>query len=157
MHRSIDFSREFKFCFYQSLIIYIIIRKRKVETNDGIVVNRHIDQLIKKTCAEPRLEEGEGTGTIPQPGTGTIPQPEETGELDLDELFGNKDETMTQESQGSERMIEIPDADQWADMLGIPTSIVNQTTTGKIKTKPIIHTKTPYQRPHHSRDNHYMF
>lgn len=121
----------------------------RIGTDDGIEVNRHIDQLIKKTNSESRPEEGEGTGTVIAP--------EETTQLD--EIFGNNDEPMSQASQGSERIIEIPDAQQWADMLGIPNpypTIINQGEAGKIKNKLTEHSKTPYQRPHHSRDNLYM-
>lgn len=120
----------------------------KVESKDGTVVNRHIDQLIKTTGAQSRPEKREGTDTIPTP--------EETIPLDLDELFGNGDENMRQDSQEDERIIEIPDADQWADMLGIPTSATNQGATGKIRNKLTEHTKTPYQRPHDSKDNLYI-
>lgn len=119
----------------------------KIETDSGTVVNRHMDQLITKTSPEFKSAEREREDTAPTSAETEL----------LEDILGNRDEEMvSQESQDSDRIIEIPDADQWADMLGIPTSNTTHDAAGKIRNKLAVHSKTPYQRPHHSRDNLYL-
>lgn len=109
----------------------------RVEANDGTVVNRHIDQLIQTKTKEPTLEEGETIVTIP---------------VNNESI----DEQSIEDSPESDTIIEIPDADKWADILGIPPSETSQSTTGKMKNKLDVHSKTPYHRAQCSKDDQYF-
>ncbi|XP_059062802.1 uncharacterized protein K02A2.6-like [Achroia grisella] len=120
----------------------------KIETEDGVAVNRHIDQLIKY---KPRLEKGEeGITDI-------------TSEANKDSISTDSSGTNYQHgqqensSQESERIIEIPDAEKWAEILGIPPSSESTLPVpGKIRTKLNVHSRTPYQRPQDHIDNLYL-
>lgn len=114
----------------------------RVEAVDGTLINRHTDQLIQTKTSESTLEEGERMVMSP-----------EKGEISNQE---SERDTEIQDSQESDKIIEIPDADKWADMLGIPPAETPQSTGGKIRNKLDIHSKTPYQRPHVSKDNQYF-
>lgn len=111
----------------------------RVETDDGIIVNRHIDQLIKKASVESKKDEGE---------------------KDVADVSGckkpenevNKDTTGVDNSQESD-IIEIPNEEKWEEMLGIPSRETSSPAPGKIKNKLHPHSNTPYQRP---KDNIYL-
>lgn len=119
----------------------------RIETEDGTVINRHIDQLIKSAPAESRPEEGKRT--IP-----VVP----SQEIEHSESIVNNDDSEQGNNQDPENIMEIPDSSKWAELLGIPPSDTSSPLTGKMKTKLSGHSKTPYQRSyqHHPRDDLYL-
>lgn len=112
----------------------------RVETGDGTVVSRHIDQLVRqqnvlnseRQIANEELGQTEERDTVEQ----------SYGERQYQEM--DQDQSDIQES---EQIIEIPSSDKWAEMLGIPVESESSFSGGKIRNKLAIHGKTPYTRP----------
>ncbi|CAH0699336.1 unnamed protein product [Spodoptera exigua] len=76
----------------------------------------------------------------------------------FEEGYRTTGQDVNYDSQENEMTLEIPDKDQWAEMLGIPPmNEPTSSTTGKIRNKVHIHSKTPYQRPSTSSNANYMF
>ncbi|XP_061729319.1 uncharacterized protein K02A2.6-like [Cydia pomonella] len=110
----------------------------QVETTDGSLVNRHIDQLIKTTAEDstvtdrvlPEDEVIRGEGTTDEDNNDKCTEMESTSDADY------QDDTI----------IEIPSSNQWAAMLGIPPIEPSQ-SVGKVNKKVRQHSKAPYDRP----------
>ncbi|KAL4702308.1 hypothetical protein ACJJTC_018438 [Scirpophaga incertulas] len=86
----------------------------QVETQDGSVVNRHIDQLIKQKQSEADFDK----------------------EAEQEKMCVEREELdRTKEQDGSslvnEEIIEIPSSDKWAEMLGIPEQSDIPTSSGE--------------------------
>lgn len=122
----------------------------KVKTSEGTIINRHIDQLIKMTPAATQTEgEVNGNREHLSPNITT-----ENIDVDMDKDEDDMNESKEKEnSQEEEEIITIPDATEWAEMLGIPSS---SDSTGKIKNKFSVRAKSPYQRPQVVEDAHYL-
>lgn len=104
----------------------------QVETGDGTVVNRHIDQLLKKETDS---------------GLETAERGKES-ELDCEAVNVEEQEDMEDISSSLEEqeIIEIPSPDKWAEMLGIPPEPESGYSGGKIRHKSHIHQRSPYSR-----------
>ena len=113
----------------------------QITTDDGVVVSRHIDQLIKKKSSS--LVTGE-EGTIVEPVINTEVQMETEQEQSTDNVS----------SQESHEIIEIPSSEQWAEMLGIPSGAEASYCGGKLKNKLSTYPKLPYARPGTSNNNY---
>lgn len=107
----------------------------RVEAEDGSIVNRHIDQLIKTATQTSGTEDKEEeTHRFEQEEIG-----EERRPPDRNGDYGNQEE-----------ITEIPSSDQWAKMLGIPSPEPSQ-STGKVMRKSNYHSSVPYERPGSSK------
>ncbi|XP_039764291.1 uncharacterized protein K02A2.6-like [Pararge aegeria] len=112
----------------------------RVQTEDGAVLRRHIDQIIK-------VQNREKTSDI-LGGNNNERSNAETEEDKIDQNEQNNDlgSGSEQESE-NDPIIEIPSAEKWEEMLGIPKSAEIETSGGKIRTKRNVHSKVPYSRP----------
>ncbi|XP_039759590.1 uncharacterized protein K02A2.6-like [Pararge aegeria] len=112
----------------------------RVQTEDGAVLRRHIDQIIK-------VQNREKTSDIIG-GNNNERSNAETEEDKIDQNEQNNDlgSGSEQESE-NDPIIEIPSAEKWEEMLGIPKSAEIETSGGKIRTKRNVHSKVPYSRP----------
>lgn len=111
----------------------------QVTTEDGDIINRHIDQLIKKKR--------------PNSGTGEVEQINR--ELIQDDDIHIENETQGEEqvwnepsasNQAKDEIIQIPSSEQWAEMLGIPAGAETTYSGGKLKNKVCSYAKSPYAR-----------
>ncbi|XP_045782541.1 uncharacterized protein K02A2.6-like [Maniola jurtina] len=99
----------------------------RVQAEDGAVLRRHMDQIIK------------------------IRNKEETTETH-DRTDEEKDNSLEGEIE-NDPIIEIPSSERWEEILGIPKSAEIDIPGGKIKTKRNSHKKVPYSRPSGSNEN----
>ncbi|KAL4702235.1 hypothetical protein ACJJTC_010835 [Scirpophaga incertulas] len=100
----------------------------KIETESGVIIKRHIDQLIKITPSSTQ-EKDDRSFPLYLPDTVTADAHTEGNT--------NRDETDNIEnSQDQDIIIEIPDTEKWADMLGIP--VPTNSTDGTILSKQSI-------------------
>lgn len=106
----------------------------KVQTNDGLFVNRHIDQLLKLAGSE--LQEG---ASEVRGSTGNE-------NVEVDNGHDDGDEPTEGLCQDPDNIIEIPSSERWAEMLGIPSHSDGSQSLGKIRNKLNAHTKSPYER-----------
>lgn len=111
----------------------------KVTTEDGDVVNRHIDQILKKKTVNDVTEE-KGRNTA-------------NGREDLKDSQEQEETGGIEDSQGSEQIIQIPSSEEWAEMLGIPSGAEASYAGGKLKHKLCSYPKSPYARP---SDNNFI-
>lgn len=111
----------------------------KVVNESGEVFNRHIDQLIKQRLPEAQEDEEERVVRSSPPEVLTDP-------ANTEDSFGECGQ------EADEAIIEIPDTEKWAEILGIPPS----SSIGKMRTKSNVHSKLPYERPQASRGNLYL-
>lgn len=126
----------------------------QVCTKEGFVINRHIDQLIRKRqpvgTEEAQKEEGE---TLQQDDTlknREITDSDLRTEMTDDDMRDEEtDYDLREEATDSnlgEEIIEIPSQDKWAEMLGIPTNVEPSFSGGKVKNKTKAHLRSPYDR-----------
>lgn len=99
-----------------------------VSTEDGAVVKKHIDQIIKRK------------------------QPNEVSDIQREERMSSEVEESVESNR--EEIIEIPSQEKWAEMLGIPKDAELSHSGGKLRNRLNAHSKTPYHRP--TRDNNFM-
>ena len=97
----------------------------RIETQEGNVVHRHIDQLVKVREKEKDsdVEVVHNEGDIEN-------QTQSCSSLDQDQ---------------DDEIIEIPNSEQWADIIGVPTESTSD--VGKIRKKTQLHARAPYYRP----------
>ncbi|XP_046972866.1 uncharacterized protein LOC124539615 [Vanessa cardui] len=112
-----------------------IIEKRgpstyRVKTNDDAVITRHIDQLIKKRSITTHPEKEGSVVNSTQNTDNSVHEENKEG---------------VKSSQEFDRIIEIPDASQWEEILGIPSTFSD--SIGKTRNELNLHSKLPYQRP----------
>ena len=114
----------------------------RVKTDDGVVVRRHIDQIIK-------LKNNEETVDV---NDDSFQDKEQNLE---DEVTRSNQTTSNCEitEEENDNIIEIPSSEQWEEMLGIPSSAEITMSGGKIKNKFHLHSKVPYSRPSCSKFN----
>lgn len=121
----------------------------KVETGDGNVINRHIDQLIRKQLPDTQTSSAEKEDHRQDRNDEAIEiqveKEKEGQDWEMEEVPANQD---------SEQIIEIPSSDKWAEMLGIPTEVEPGYSGGKIKNRAALHGHSPYTRP--NRDCNFM-
>ncbi|CAK1587556.1 unnamed protein product [Parnassius mnemosyne] len=123
----------------------------EIRTNNGIIINRHIDQLVKKgpniSCEDSEMQEGQRMIRTAESVEGVCPESSDSV---------NNEENQ-ESSQDTDIIIEIPDSNKWAEMLGIPpTAETTLPTSRKIKHKSSLHSKTPYERSNTNRENLYL-
>ncbi|XP_053605087.1 uncharacterized protein K02A2.6-like [Plodia interpunctella] len=104
--------------------------------SDGGVIDRHMDQVI------------------------SLRKPEDNNESNMESTETTYGETEAMDVE-TESIIEIPDADQWAEMLGIPFTAQPfaaepSSNAGKIRNKLSTQPKIPYQRPSTSSSVDYI-
>ncbi|XP_059054704.1 uncharacterized protein K02A2.6-like [Achroia grisella] len=105
----------------------------RIETENGECMHRHIDQLVTLKDTETEELRTQGTESEIQ---------EQVAEVEQELTNENLGEDQTWETVQEQDIIEIPSCDQWADMLGIPST----SNVGKIRNKPKGHSKLPYDR-----------
>nr|XP_034833643.1 uncharacterized protein K02A2.6-like [Maniola hyperantus] len=116
----------------------------RIQTGDGAVLRRHMDQIIKiknreETHDRNDKEKEDGLeGEIENDPAIEIPS-SETGEGEIE--------------NDPDPIIEIPSSERWEEILGIPKSAEIDIPGGKIRTKRNLHNKVPYSRPSGSNEN----
>ncbi|CAK1578403.1 unnamed protein product [Parnassius mnemosyne] len=118
----------------------------EITTEDGSLINRHIDQLINRRQSEmsaiTRREDEEMSKKQ------DITDNSEIMDNDLaEEITGYNLEKDKTDNEVREEIIEIPSQEKWAEMLGIPTNMEVTYSGGKIRNKMNVHSKLPYERP----------
>lgn len=118
--------------------------KYNIATEDGSVVNRHIDQLIKKKTYQDKLVEGR----IVEENDSTMNK--------SNEFNRNRDKVDREgaDISSNDDVVEIPSTSEWSEMLGIPPNAEVGYAGGKLKNKLHVRSNTPYQRPD---NNNYIF
>jgi hypothetical protein len=114
----------------------------KIETETGLIINRHIDQLLKLKPRESQIEK-EARIRL------------RTEEIQPENI-NNERESLCDNNQEPEIIIEIPDAEKWADIIGVPSEETAQSMAGKVKNKWNIHSKNPYDRPEPPQETNYL-
>lgn len=111
----------------------------RIETGEGTVVSRHIDQLFKKQTSDT---------TVTEQKNEKVDQNEEKESVEQRNGDGQEKEMEdVSSSQDREQIIEIPSSDKWAEMLGIPVESDPGYSGGKVKNKLTVHGRSPYTRP----------
>ncbi|CAK1597675.1 unnamed protein product [Parnassius mnemosyne] len=118
----------------------------EITTEDGSLINRHIDQLINRRQSEmsaiTRREDEEMSKKE------DIADNSEIMDNNLaEEITGYNLEKDKTDNEVREEIIEIPSQEKWAEMLGIPTNMEVTYSGGKIRNKMNVHSKSPYERP----------
>lgn len=111
-----------------------------IETGDGDIVSRHIDQLIKKQTSDIQTSQAEQENIEQDNG-------EHRQGIDQGGIEDEQEMEDVSSGQNSKQIIEIPSSEEWAEMLGIPVESGLGYSVGKVKNKTSIHGKSPYDRP----------
>ncbi|CAH2085636.1 unnamed protein product [Euphydryas editha] len=124
----------------------------RVQTDNGAIVRRHIDQIVKLKNNDSKGESEANARKIQNDVTEEL----ETEAIEPAEISNGADQQG--EHTEYDDIIEIPSAERWEQMLGIPRSSEITMAGGKIRNKLNVHAKVPYSRPTYSRqDTNYMF